>query len=501
MPVGVYAPNSSTGNGVTTVFPYSFRIIDQTHLVVTVDGVEMALTTDYTVDGVGNSNGGNVTMLVAPANGTVVLRYRDVPYTREEDYQSNGDLREETLDDDIDLREMQIQQIAEAIVRAIVAPIGSGFSGLLPSAVGHALYVLGPTATENGIEYVDPGSVALAIPADGSVTPVKLAAGTRGDILYAGAAGAWAKLAAGTAGRLLQTNGAGADPTWAGFGLPSQTNNGGKVLSTDGTNAAWINSDPCVRQTVLSGTVDANGLPNFGGATGGTTVTQANTLVATAANGNNIYGGLNRNGLKVNPSWTGLNVNGTMYLGVTVNADGSLTEFSTTLAPTYRWGGADVVTANQRTFNIQEMQMKVGNGATAAQAYDVFVGEVTVAGAVVTAITWYALMGRYTAPWTATLPAAAAAVSYNHNIGSNLLKCLFEIENTTTEAGYAVGDQIQNPQGAGNGVIYAPWSTRLTGGVTLVSSAGIGLQTKSTGVIATATLASWKYRMRFERGW
>lgn len=43
-------------------------------------------------------------------------------------------------------------------------------------------------------------------------------AGTQGDILYAGAAGAWAKLGAGTSGEVLITGGAGANPSWGAAG-------------------------------------------------------------------------------------------------------------------------------------------------------------------------------------------------------------------------------------------------------------------------------------------
>jgi hypothetical protein len=168
---------------------------------------------------------------------------------------------------------------------------------------------------------------------------------------------------------------------------------------------------PPVRQTVLSGPVDTSGLAAFGGSTGSTTVTAAGTLTATASNG--VAG--DRTGSIVNPSWTGLSTNGAMFLYLDIAANGTCTTGSTTLAPTYRWGGADVTTNNQATFNIQEMQMKVGNGATAAQTYRVFVGEVTVAGAVVTAITWYALMGRYSSGRFAI--AASTAYNRNHNIG------------------------------------------------------------------------------------
>jgi hypothetical protein len=204
-----------------------------------------------------------------------------------------------------------------------------------------------------------------------------------------------------------------------------------------------------VRQTVLSGAVDSSGLPNFGGSTGGTTVTQTGgNIIVTAANGfdSTTFQAVNRTGLKSNPSWTGLSTNGTMYLGVTVNADGTLTEFSTTLAPTYQWGGAYSTTANQRTFNIQEMVMKVGNGATASQAYDVFVGEVTVAAGVVSAITWYALMGRHTSKQTGL--AVNTTYSWAHNTGYPLENLLvsgdFLDTANTKRIGFAIGGGFSN---------------------------------------------------------
>jgi hypothetical protein len=99
MPVGAYAgANVSNGNGVTTLFPYNFKILDQTHIEVKVDGVLKVLGADYTVTGVGLSNGGNVVFGVAPANGAVVQRARKVPYTRAQDYQNNGDFKENTVD-------------------------------------------------------------------------------------------------------------------------------------------------------------------------------------------------------------------------------------------------------------------------------------------------------------------------------------------------------------------------------------------------------------------
>ena len=159
MPVGAYSgAQTSVGNGVTTVFPYGWKILDQTHITVKADGVTKALGADYTVDGVGNSNGGNITFGVPPANGVVIERSRSVPYTRVEDYQSNGDLKEETLDKDLDLREMQIQQIVANVVRAFKAPLSVTADQVLSDAdwAARALKVLGFDAG---------GNLTLSVPA------------------------------------------------------------------------------------------------------------------------------------------------------------------------------------------------------------------------------------------------------------------------------------------------------------------------------------------------
>ncbi len=258
-----------------------------------------------------------------------------------------------------------------------------------------------------------------------------------------------------------------------------------------------------VRQTVLSGPVDSNGLPNFGGSTGSTTVTMTGTLVATAANGAASTGAVDLAGSIVNASWTGLSTNGTMYLYLTVNTDGTCTTGSTTLAPNYQWGGTYSTTSGQSTFNVQDMTMKVGNGSSADQAYRVFVGQVTVAGGVVSAITWYALMGRYIGAWTATLPAAGSAVSASHNIGVSDIESKFVAECTTTDSGYAVGDRItpsQHGAGGANSPTYA-WTTATSTGTVCVTATGWRVNNKSSGASAGVTASSWKYRFEAKRAW
>jgi hypothetical protein len=66
--------NEYTGNGVTTIFPYTFRIFQKSDLVVQVVDLDENLTvltldTDYTVTGAGGYAGGNVTLTTALVSG------------------------------------------------------------------------------------------------------------------------------------------------------------------------------------------------------------------------------------------------------------------------------------------------------------------------------------------------------------------------------------------------------------------------------------------------
>lgn len=254
-----------------------------------------------------------------------------------------------------------------------------------------------------------------------------------------------------------------------------------------------------VRQTIYAGPVDSSGYASFGGSTGSTTVTASGTLYAAAANQT-----ANRYGSISNPSWTGLSTNGTMYLYLTVNADGTCTTGSTTLAPTYQWGGTYSTTNNQHTFNIQEMTMKVGDGAAATQTYRVFVGEVTVAGGVVTVITWYALMGRYVGT-TATL-AINTSYALSHNIGVLPHKSFVRLVCDTTNLGYAVGDEVDGssfiqPQSSANSGATGSLSGRNTFNFVTASANPISLTNLSTRANGTVTMASWKMRLYADRGW
>jgi hypothetical protein len=188
-----------------------------------------------------------------------------------------------------------------------------------------------------------------------------------------------------------------------------------------------------------------------------------------------------------------------MYLYIDVAADNTCTTGSTTLAPVYQWGGTYSITNLQNTFNIQEMTMKVGNGSTAAQVYRVFVGEVTVAGGVTTAIVWYQLMRRFTGAWVATLPAASVQVSANHNLGSQEFVSQFEVECTTNDSGFVVGDRIDQLSSGVSGTYLVPIAIR-KGRLSMSISTAPGASNPFSanpaggGTPIQLTNASWKYR-------
>jgi hypothetical protein len=114
------------GDGSSTVFPYPFKIFVASHLVVTIIdavgvGIVQSLGVDYTVSGVNMTNGGNVTMTVAPA-GTETLRIeRTVPATQLTDLRNQGTYLPQNVENAMDWIVMAIQ----AQLAVLVASAGS----------------------------------------------------------------------------------------------------------------------------------------------------------------------------------------------------------------------------------------------------------------------------------------------------------------------------------------------------------------------------------------
>lgn len=247
-----------------------------------------------------------------------------------------------------------------------------------------------------------------------------------------------------------------------------------------------------VRQTVLSGPVDASGMASFGGSVGGTVVTAAGTLKVTAAAG----GDANTFSSISNPSWSGLSVNGKMYLYVEIDGAGNASTGSTPLAPIYQWGGSFSTTAGQHTFNIQEMAMRVGTGSSSAQVFRVFVGEVTVAGGVVTAVTWYSVMSRHDTGWYAV--AANSTYNKSHNIGVFPTKVAQFVAQNADGSGWCVQTAAHgNSSGINQGtLLVAAGSTGIT------VRTGVNYVTCFADAAGAQTYPASGYaRQVLERGW
>lgn len=118
------------GNGATTAFATGFQFIANADLQVIVTsstGVETikTLTTHYTVTGAGNSGGGTVTFLVAPATGEKVNIKSNVTLDQQTDYVEGGSFSAATHELALDKLTKAVQQVKEITDRSLKLPISN----------------------------------------------------------------------------------------------------------------------------------------------------------------------------------------------------------------------------------------------------------------------------------------------------------------------------------------------------------------------------------------
>ena len=114
------------GDGSTTVFAYNFKIFASSDLSVilrSAAGTETVqqLTTNYTVSGVGEASGGNVTMGTAPASGTTLTILRVQPNLQGLDLVPNDPFPAGSMEDALDKLTFMVQTHDEEIGRSIKA--------------------------------------------------------------------------------------------------------------------------------------------------------------------------------------------------------------------------------------------------------------------------------------------------------------------------------------------------------------------------------------------
>lgn len=112
-----------TGNGVTTVFPFTFYVAEEEHLVVYEKVIATGVLTEvapanYVVSGVPGAGSITYNPLGVPVPSTKqVFITRVVPLAQEMDIRSQGGYDPETLEGTLDNLAMQIQQVAEEVTR------------------------------------------------------------------------------------------------------------------------------------------------------------------------------------------------------------------------------------------------------------------------------------------------------------------------------------------------------------------------------------------------
>lgn len=298
------------------------------------------------------------------------------------------------------------------------------------------------------------------------------------------------------------------------------SDNSTNVATTAFARSLLVQYTNMKRQTIMSAMINSTGGTDLGGSTGGTTIVTTKIGVAPASgasyasissmplvvNAANGYGDDIVGTSTSNLTWTGLNSvpSVTYYLYLDVATDGTVTTGSTTVAPTYQNGGTPSTTASTDTFNIEQMVMWCGNGATAVQKYRVYVGQVDATGGVTSAnLIWYAVNGFYESPYTATLPAVNTTISSNHYIGCIPRVAQVVIQCTTADIGYAVGDEVRPHTGNITGQSNPTNVAANTKTVYMRTGlyAAFGLINMTTGQSSPLTAASWKYKLIADRGW
>ena len=439
--------NTYNPDGVVTTFAYSFCAFDDADIKVYADDV-LVSSADYTVTGVGTRSGGSIVFTTAPAASVAELLIQLEPaLARANDYQQNGELLSDTLDDDIDrvYSVLQYQQL-QAERTLSFSDVAATSMVLVGDAASRADKLLGFDAS---------GDPTLLVPADlTAVTTVTSFAETILDDANSAAARATIETVknsreqegiryttSGTAPNFTVTTSSPAVAAYvtgqrftvvfnADGTIGSNTINvnalgaknvkqyddaGNKrsgvckssqvaIVEYDGTDFVILNPLPVypltgVRQTVQGGPITSSGYPDFLPATYTglgmltTNISTTNPFVVHAAKGFGI--GADRIGQSTsNLTFTCTDAS-TNYLYVTVNSDGTLTAGTTTVRPLFQSGGSAATTSGLGTFDYSRMVMYVGNGTTAPAAWRVYVGEAVTSGGNVTSTVQYAYNGLY----------------------------------------------------------------------------------------------------------
>jgi hypothetical protein len=208
-----------------TVFPYTFRIFAAADLVVerlrNNTTTTLQLNTDYTVSGVGNNTGGNVTLTQGALANDIIAIVSNQPNQRSTDFTESGDFRAAALNAEFDRIWIAVQQVSQDVSRQITRPLSD------PTAS----YVLPPAGVR--------ANRYLAFASDGSLAyPVAQPAGPNAAEAYW-----WGGTAGGTANALTISVGGAPGSYAAGQRyafVVAANNTGAATLAVNGLGAQSV---------------------------------------------------------------------------------------------------------------------------------------------------------------------------------------------------------------------------------------------------------------------
>lgn len=137
-----------------TVFPYTFRILEASHLKAYKNGVSLAYGVDYLVSGAGAMGGGSLTLIMGATEGDLLIVRRETPLTQGT-----------TLGAAQMYSEADIEAMADKLTM-IAQETASAFIPLSPAG-----YYIRINATGTGYEAVASLALGAAMPFDTGAAP------------------------------------------------------------------------------------------------------------------------------------------------------------------------------------------------------------------------------------------------------------------------------------------------------------------------------------------
>lgn len=117
------------------VFPYDFKVLTQSDLQVQVNGVDKHLGVDFTVSGIAEDEGGNITFKAPMDGGEVVMRRRNMDFSRLKDAGRLGNSAADAPNGLGGMIIMFMEQLADDVERSLKLPLSDGRSVEIPFAM------------------------------------------------------------------------------------------------------------------------------------------------------------------------------------------------------------------------------------------------------------------------------------------------------------------------------------------------------------------------------